>query len=269
MTDKYLKRYIKKFISDIKIHNKEYFLLIDQKFNKYNELYLEDTILKVIDELSFFGQITRKNLYPFCSCILYGILNNSITFFSMNSSALIPNSNKLREKPQYVQINHIENRLKEISHKINIKINYISILPDYSFDFPLDVYEECWEKNRKYLEQKSKKEAYRLSQLYKKDINSIKTKIINRIDFSYLNNLIRYYENNNFIVLGFFANPDFQRRQILSYLATGLILEEIMPFAILIDVQKRYYPFEQKFYNYARKYKLPIILCGQGDLASK
>ena len=32
---------------------------------------------------------------------------------------------------------------------------------------------------------------------------------------------------------------------------------------ILLDIQKKNFPFEQKFYNYARINKLPIIFCGQ------
>ncbi len=263
MTDKYLKRYIKKFLNDIKIHDKNYFQLIEEKVKKYSQSNIETKIYIIIKELSYFGQITKKSIYSFCQCILYGIANNSITLFSMNSNALTPKKDILREKPQYIQIKHIDKKLKQIEKKINISVNYISILPDYSDEFPLEIYESSWEKNKEYLEKKSSKKAYRLSEIYGKDIESLKREISATIDIDELNKIIKYYEANSFIVLGFAASSNFQKKQIENYLITGVILEKILPFSILLDVQKKYYPFEQKFYNYARKYKLPIILCGQ------
>ena len=263
MKDNYLKRYINKFLNDIQNHDKEYFQIIKNKIKDYNRKEIISKILITIKELSFFGQITKRNIYPLCQCILYGIANNCLTVFSMNSNALTKDINKLREKPQYAQINFINTKLEQIEKKINIPINYISILPDYSNEYPFEIYENTWAKNKEYLENVSNKKAYRLSELFQRNIEKCKKKIYATININELNKIIKYYENNKFIILSFSADSNFQRNQILNYLVSGVILEKVLPFSILLDIQKKYYPFEQKFYNYARKYKLPIILCGQ------
>ena len=263
MKDNYLKRYINKFLNDIQNHDKEYFQIIKNKIKDYNRKEIISKILITIKELSFFGQITKRNIYPLCQCILYGIANNCLTVFSMNSNALTKDINKLREKPQYAQINFINTKLEQIEKKINIPINYISILPDYSNEYPFEIYENTWAKNKEYLENVSNKKAYRLSELFQRNIEKFKKKIYATININELNKIIKYYENNKFIILSFSADSNFQRNQILNYLVCGVILEKVLPFSILLDIQKKYYPFEQKFYNYARKYKLPIILCGQ------
>jgi len=263
MKDNYLKRYINKFLNDIQNHDKEYFQIIKNKIKDYNRKEIISKILITIKELSFFGQITKRNIYPLCQCILYGIADNCLTVFSMNSNALTKDINKLREKPQYAQINFINTKLEQIEKKINIPINYISILPDYSNEYPFEIYENTWAKNKEYLENVSNKKAYRLSELFQRNIEKFKKKIYATININELNKIIKYYENNKFIILSFSADSNFQRNQILNYLVSGVILEKVLPFSILLDIQKKYYPFEQKFYNYARKYKLPIILCGQ------
>ena len=263
MKDNYLKRYINKFLNDIQNHDKEYFQIIKNKIKDYNRKEIISKILITIKELSFFGQITKRNIYPLCQCILYGIANNCLTVFSMNSNALTKDINKLREKPQYAQINFINTKLEQIEKKINIPINYISILPDYSNEYPFEIYENTWAKNKEYLENVSNKKAYRLSELFQRNIEKFKKKIYATININELDKIIKYYENNKFIILSFSADSNFQRNQILNYLVSGVILEKVLPFSILLDIQKKYYPFEQKFYNYARKYKLPIILCGQ------
>lgn len=263
MKDNYLKRYINKFLNDIQNHDKEYFQIIKNKIKDYNRKEIISKILITIKELSFFGQITKRNIYPLCQCILYGIANNCLTVFSMNSNALTKDINKLREKPQYAQINFINTKLEQIEKKINIPINYISILPDYSNEYPFEIYKNTWAKNKEYLENVSNKKAYRLSELFQRNIEKFKKKIYATININELNKIIKYYENNKFIILSFSADSNFQRNQILNYLVSGVILEKVLPFSILLDIQKKYYPFEQKFYNYARKYKLPIILCGQ------
>jgi len=261
--NKYLRKYIIKFLKGIKIHDKEFYKIVCFEENLYDNVELVDKIEEIINEINIFGGISRKYYYSLCQCILYGIKKKEILFISMNSNALIKHKNILRDKPQYVQIKNIDKILKDIEKRINIPIKYISILPDYSKDYPFELYEEQWEKNKKYLEIISNKNAYRLSEIYQKDLTVVKQEIKNNIDIIKLNELINYYENNNFIKLGFAAPSNFQREQILSYMITGYILEKVLPFSILLDVQKKNFPFEQKFYNYARKNNLPIIFCGQ------
>lgn len=176
MKDNYLKRCINKFLNDIQNHDKEYFQIIKNKIKDYNRKEIISKILITIKELSFFGQITKRNIYPLCQCILYGIANNCLTVFSMNSNALTKDINKLREKPQYAQINFINTKLEQIEKKINIPINYISILPDYSNEYPFEIYENTWAKNKEYLENVSNKKAYRLSELFQRNIEKFKKK---------------------------------------------------------------------------------------------
>lgn len=261
--NKYLRRYIKKFLKDIKIHDKEFYNIVCFEENLYNNIELVDKMEEIINEINVFGDITRKYYYSLCQCILHGIIKKEILFISMNSNALVKNKKILRKKPQYSQIKNIDKTLKDIEKRVNIPIKYISILPDYSKDYPFELYGEHWEKNKKYLEKISNKKAYRLSEIYKKDLTVIKQEIKNKLDIIKLTNLINYYENNNFIKVGFAAPANFQKTQILNYMTVGCILEKILPFSILLDVQKKNFPFEQKFYNYARKNKLPIIFCGQ------
>lgn len=236
MKDNYLKRYINKFLNDIQNHDKEYFQIIKNKIKDYNRKEIISKILITIKELSFFGQITKRNIYPLCQCILYGIADNCLTVFSMNSNALTKDINKLREKPQYAQINFINTKLEQIEKKINIPINYISILPDYSNEYPFEIYENTWAKNKEYLENVSNKKAYRLSELFQRNIEKFKKKIYATININELNKIIKYYENNKFIILSFSADSNFQRNQILNYLVSGVILEKVLPFSILLDI---------------------------------
>ena len=90
-----------KYIKNISTIDKVFYYSIRDKISLYNEYDLICDIYTVISELEYFGQITRKYLYPLCQCILYGILKNELLFFSMNSNALIKNIKQLREKPQY------------------------------------------------------------------------------------------------------------------------------------------------------------------------
>lgn len=257
-------KYIIKFLKGLRKHNLEFYKLIKNKDDFENNCKkISIKMEQIINELTIFGPILRKYYYPLCQCILYGILNNEILFLSMNSNALVKNKNVLRDKPQYIQIKNINDILREIEKRINIPIKYVSLLPDFLNDFPLERYENLWEQNKNYLETVSQKKAYRLSKLIKKDLLITIDEIKNNINLVKLNKEINYYQNNNFVKLGFSASPDFQKNQILTYTFCGYILEKIFPFAILLDVQKMNFPFEQKFYNYARTNKIPIIYCGQ------
>jgi hypothetical protein len=77
-----------------------------------------------------------------------------------------------------------------------------------------------------------------------------------------LNAVIFKYANSPDLKVDFEVKPGFIAQQIKSYVAVGLILEKRLPGVILLDVQRKYYPFEQAFYNYQRELQLPIIYCG-------
>lgn len=83
------------------------------------------------------------------------------------------------------------------------------------------------------------------------------------MDTQLLDNEIKVHAESYSNLITFSAPKDFTQKQITTYSITGIVMEELIPSGILLDVQKRCYPLEQPFYNFARKEKLPIILCGQ------
>lgn len=107
INNKYLSRYIKKFLKDIKIHDKEFYKLFCFECELHEDLDLASKIEEVISEINSLGNITRKYYYSLCQCVLYGIMKGKILFISMNSNALIKGKNILRDKPQYIQIKNI------------------------------------------------------------------------------------------------------------------------------------------------------------------
>lgn len=213
--------------------------------------------------LEVFGKVQDKFRLPLLTCLMNGIGNGRMTLISMNSGALSAGSSELRAKPQYAEIGEIERMLDGIARETEFPYEYISILQDISYDFPLPEYDALWEKNLDYLDRQSGKKNIRLSQMLDGRYPDYLDEFRRTVDGELLEQNIRKYENNNFLAAGFHAPPGFQRKQIMSYSVLGFILERKMPTAILIDVQKKCFPYEQPFYNYARKQKLPIIFYGQ------
>jgi len=260
MNNKKLKKYVDNFVKYQLYHDKFLTKLIKENLG----VSLNKEIYELIISLKQIGLVNRRYLQSLCQSLIYGILNNEVIFISMNSNALQKDSKFLRDKPQYKKIYYINQQLENIFNKYNIKYKYINILPDYMDEFPLYQYDKLWEKNKEYLEEVSSVKTYRLSDIYvKKEYNEIKNIFLSHIDKDKLNRTIEYYKTNKFIKLSFTADENFQERQIINYIIVGMILEKCIPFCILLDVQKNNYPFEQKFYNYMRNYKIPIIFCGQ------
>ena len=257
-------KYVKKYLLGINRHNLKLYNLIKEQLP---QLLTEETYQFVVDfynELSNLGHLNYRLRIPFINSCIWGLINNNITLFSMCSHSLTENSNILRDKQQYYKIAQLSQIINQLSSKYNIKITYICLLPDYDEKFSHHRYQTSWDMNVQQIKDISSVNTYRLSQFSLVSYSSVASEI--RSNDEIMKNITKYsdyYCNNKFLVLGFDAPADFQKQQIYHYTITGVILERTLPFSILIDVQKKDFPFEQKFYNFARQEKLPIFFCGQ------
>ncbi len=255
--------YIRKFIWDSPRHHKDFHAKIEpQMAYLLNPKSLKDTET-IIAEIKKLGQPTKESKVALLQNVLIGYANNNIRLFSMNSSSLTKNPVVLREKPQYKKITYLKNMVDKLAEQTGVNFSYTSILPDYDQQFPLSDYETAWENNRIQLEEVSGVKALRLSQMAPGRFEEIQSHIGDYMDVQRLNGEIEKHAKTASNVINFRAPEDFSKRQIMTYSTTGIVMEELFPDGILLDVQKRCYPFEQPFYNFARKENLPIILCGQ------
>jgi hypothetical protein len=256
-------KYIRKFISGLQKHNPEIYKNTECNIDMLLSLSSVSIIIKLFAALSSLGGITKKEVQPLLTSLIIGFCKKEIQLFSMNSSALLKNSNELRLKPQYERVKQISKCVQSISSRVDIKMTFLSILPDIDSDFPLDEYEEAWEKNKVYIEEVSKVTTIRLSILAPNEFQKIEKNLSSFVDTQRLQKEIEYHATSYGTWLDFAALPDFSKKQILNYTISGIILEKKLPWSILLDIQKKQFPFEQPFYNFARKEKLPIIYCGQ------
>ena len=257
------KRYIHKFIWDSSKHNKEFYAKIEDKMSYLLNPKSLDNIELIIAEIKKLGLPTKSSKQPFLQNVLVGYANNNIQVFSMNSSSLTLNPDILREKPQYKKITYLNDMIAQLGERTGINFSYTSILPDYDQQYPFDTYEKAWENNKHQIESVSGIKTERLSQMAPGRFEEISANLGSYMDTQLLDNEIRQHAESYSDLITFSAPKDFSKKQIITYSVTGIILEELIPSGILLDVQKRCYPFEQPFYNFARKEKLPIILCGQ------
>ena len=257
------KRYIKKIINDIPKHYPQIYYQIKQQYDTFLDNNCLDKIYELIEGLQEFNTISRKMNHWLVLSIVVGICKGRIDIFSICSNSLTKDPNVLRDKPQYKKANYVRQQLEQLSSIIQIPIRYFCILPDIDIRFPYDIYEKSWIGNQKQISDITHCETLLLSSLSNGLYEDVRSNLGRYINIDKLEEQIEYYTKNVFIVLGFAASQDFQRRQIIDYTTTGIVLEKVLPYGILLDIQKRNFPFEQKFYNYARKEKLPIIFSGQ------
>lgn len=255
------KSYIKKIITGLKVHNVVFYNLI-----KDNMLFLlmDDTIDKILQiyyDLKTLGSIYTTYKYRLLLLIILGLVNKKLEIVSICSDALTTNPKVFREKKQYKKINYLRKKIKDISDKHNIEIDYFCILPNINPHYAIDCYAHSWVNNK--IEKEGKVKCYLITELFNGEYFKILNNLNKIVDINNLHKKIDYYRNNLFIVLSFAADENFQEQQILSYTTIGIFLEKFFPNIILLDVQKKRYPFEQKFYDYGRINKLPIIFSGQ------
>lgn len=257
-------KYVSKIITGLPVHDKDLY----QKIKNIEGLKKKDIDLlyeKTAAIVNRLGQIgTIKNVYKknLCFLIFRGVLCGEIKIISINSHALSEDKSILRDKPQYNKNYEISVFLKKIEKDFGVRISYISVLADLDTDFELDEYKESWYLNKEYLQRESKTNTIRLSEIMNKEDFNIYNNSEKLLKANFLEETIERYEKSKNIELDFYTPENFIRKQITSYVAVGLILEKRLPEVFILDVQKRYYPFEQPFYNYAREFKMPIIYCG-------
>ncbi len=257
-------KYIRKIIFDIEHHNPDLFKSIGltnlQKFQTDAFIKFLYRMVSFIQELGF---LSKRTYFSFINSLLLGLSKNDLIFFSLHSNALTSNVNVLREKTQYKKVQFLNEQLKEFFSAENVEFKYISILPDYDETFPFSIYDVAWDKNKDYIEEMSGMETIRLSKLAPGCFEYINEHLASFVNIADMNKEIQYYANLINTVVDFHADKDFCQKQIKTYSIVGIILEELYPHGVLLDIQKKRYPFEQPFYNFARKNKLPIVLCGQ------
>lgn len=230
--------------------------------NNQEDLFIDfcGRVESIIRNLSEFSSFTKKDWLTLSLFVFQGLCDKDITFISLNSHGLLKENRCLRDKPQYKQNYEIGKKLNTLNKYFNI--HYCSILVDIDTDFGLEEYNTEWDKNIKYLAEVSRGETYRLSEIMGKKDFDFFDKLETFVDFSKLTESIKKYKGSDSLKLDFNASEGFIEKQIKAYTSVGLVLEKYFPNAILLDVQKKYYPFEQPFYNFGRKVHLPILYCG-------
>lgn len=261
------KRYIKKCLVDIKKHHNDFYKLIKNDYDVLSSEKTVNLIYEIYKNLTKQGPLFNKFRFAFIKSCLIGIRNKEIILFSMCSNSLTNNPLIYRDKVQYKKILELNKYFQKISSNIEIKIKYICILPDYEEKYNSEKFDVSWDNNVKQIQTISGVKTFRLSKIANATYNDYKMKIFSDENIKEkIKDKIDYYSKNKFIVLGFDAESDFQAIQITNYSIIGLMLEDLIKNAILIDVQKKIFPFEQPFYNFARKEKLPMIFYGQNLL---
>jgi len=260
-------RYLSKYINGIKKHDPSLFVLSKNTIS--NSLIFgspcQMKILNILNNFVLLGLLPKSAAQSLLSCILVGVEHGEICCFSINSHALSPCSDRLRNKPQYVKNGSIAQSLKLIAETFDIAITYFTILPDIDSEYPLPVFEDLWGKNKSYIEELSNTKVIRLSKIASELWQDISLDLPRLINYKHLLFEIEQFEKS-YLLPDFAATNQFARKQIFSYVVTGLALERLFPWAILFDVQKKRYPFEQPYYNFGRNRILPIIYCGQDVL---
>lgn len=261
------KRYIKKCLVDLKKHHNDFYKLIKNDYDVLSSEKTVDLIYEIYKNLTKQGQLFNKFRFEFIKSCLIGIRNKEIILFSMCSNSLTNDPLIYRDKVQYKKILELNKCFKKISSNIGIKINYFCILPDYEEKYNSKEFDISWDNNVKQIQTVSGVETFRLSKIVKNSYKDYKMKIFSDENLKEkIKDKIDYYSKNKFIVLGFDAEENFQAIQITNYCIIGRMLEDLIKNAILVDVQKKVFPFEQPFYNFARKEKLPMIFYGQNLL---
>ncbi len=256
-------RYVKKILQSLKIHNNSFYKIIEKNFLFLLQNETIEKINSIYNDLSFLGLVFNKYRYALLLSIIKGVSENKIKIISICSDALTKNPDILRKKIQYCKIEYLCKILKSLSKKHGISIEYFCILPNINPLFKDKIFATSWEKNRQEIEKIGKVKCVLLTDIASNDYSNILLNLSSYVNCIDLCKKIDYYQNNLFITLGFKASEDFQKNQILTYTATGILLEKHFSHFILIDIQKKNFPFEQKFYNYGRKVLLPIIFFGQ------
>ena len=130
-------KYIRKYISGLQKHNPEIYKEAESNMSMLLSASSVSVMQKLFTQISSLGFTTKKETQPLLTSLIIGLCKQDIQLFSMNSNALLKNSNELRVKPQYERVKQINEYVQSISSSTKIKMTYMSILPDFDSDFQI------------------------------------------------------------------------------------------------------------------------------------
>jgi len=262
--------YIGKFVRDLERHRKVLFSEITSLNPNFlsNPPNIAEQLCKIVSILESEGRLPKKGGASLLTGLLYGLSKGEVEFFSMNSHALIKGKPELRHKPQYIRNADIKKIAAQIADTAGVACRFSSILPDTDTDFCGDEYDDLWDKNCNSITEISGVPTTRLSKITSLSFQDAEKIISRHPSLSLLKQNILSFTKDLKKLIDFKASDNFVEKQINSYAATGLMLEQTSKYALLLDIQKKVYPFEQPFYNFFRIHPLGILFCGQENLGS-
>ena len=181
---------------------------------------------------------------------------SEIVFFTANSKSISRDSKELRQKPQYHSNEWLRMEFEKIKTSApHLPVSYLCVLPDFDPSLVLDDFSELWERNLDQIRKYTNAQCVRLSKIA--NFDTINYEAVRKE----LEDDVRIFSEKQASMIEFEADANFSERQIISYAIVGQLLEKSLPNGILLDIQKRHYPFEQPFYSRLRNEKLPIFYC--------
>ncbi|MFZ4462020.1 MAG: hypothetical protein ACOYN2_06020 [Patescibacteria group bacterium] len=206
------------------------------------------------------GMVSRSSAQVMMEVLANSIIKNGVvTLFVANSKSIDPDSSVLRNKPQYFTNEYLRNKVESFVQSHDLSVEYICLLPDLDPKFPIERCDELWQMNLEQIRSYTSAKCVRLSML------SASVEVDRKFVLRTLEKEIADFTERQSTLIEFHADADFAAHQIVNYATAGIIFEEIFPNGILLDIQKRSYPFEQPYYSRLRKNELPIVYCGQKD----
>jgi hypothetical protein len=194
-----------------------------------------------------FSKMSTDNIRGFARVGNETIVNKMpVEFFSVASNALTRNGS-LRSKEQYSKFDKINEVIGEMTKKHGVAYTYKVILADIDHTYGLENFAEPWIKNFEYLQQQTKIPVVRMSEFLptiKKDALVAKERLADTIE--------KRIKSMEMALRLFHATEARARHQMELYAAIGLALRDTHSAGVLLDVQKKIYPYEQPFYNELR-----------------
>ncbi|MDV2080354.1 hypothetical protein [Marinobacter xestospongiae] len=255
-------KYIKKVIFGLRQHHPEYPEHLSAGIVHLCESNEElcRNVCKLAEYLMENFDVHRCHRNTLIINIFAGLAQGEIRFFSVHSHAI--NSSqiyKLRDKKQYRDSCDIASDLLSVCDKLKLSMSFTNILADIDRRYLSTEYEPIWEMNLSYLQKESGLKCQRLSEACDSLYQRLYEDIENLPQYIKLKKRIKLFNSSTLTMANFSSTPNFIEQQISSYVIAGLVLEQRIPYGILIDLQNTLFPFEQPFYNFERSSKLPIV----------
>lgn len=201
---------------------------------------------------------TLSGLANVCA-IVSGTIHRRVEFVSFASNALTSDG-RIKEKRQYKRFDQISNFLENVGRDLQIDLVYRVILSDHDYLFPPHKYTRPWGQNLEALREQTRVSVQLLSDsLPWADVQKLLTRhelIVRRLEGDQ-----EVFNHNLSTRLSFKTTPERCMHQRRLYAAVGAWLEANLPTCVIMDVQKREYPYEQPCFQRLRTVPLPLIRC--------